>query len=75
MDVERALYGGEFLQTSHASETKHGPFPLSKQMMTFVALVIHPFGRFAPVRPGQVFHGATTMPLNRPFSDSQPSKF
>ena len=52
--VDGAVYRGKFLQTSHLSEAKHGPFTSSERLVTVFGSVVEPLSNNSIVRPDQL---------------------
>ena len=44
--VDRAVHGGELLQTSHAPEAQHRPFSPSKGLVAVLGTVVKPMSSF-----------------------------
>ena len=55
--VDGAVYRGKFLQTSHLSEAKHGPFTSSERLVTVFSAIIQPFSDGSRVSTHQFFEG------------------
>ncbi len=53
--VNRADKRGEFLQTSHPPEAKHGPFPSSKRLVRILGAIVQPATDLARVDGAQYF--------------------
>ena len=49
MVVDRGMDGGKFLQTSHAPEPEHRPFPSSKRQVRILRPVVLPTAGFLAV--------------------------